>query len=187
MRIVGGDLRGRRLASVGKGGKFAGIRPTSDKIRESVFNVLMHGPDQIQIEGSRVLDLFAGTGAMGLEALSRGASFAMFVDRGAAAIDLIRQNITACDASARAAILKSDATRLRKHEDQPFDLIFLDPPYGRELCPISLDSAASQGWMAPDATIVCEDSERVEAPSHFSLATCKTYGETVITILKHIA
>src|SRR5712691_8635307 len=127
MRIVGGRLRGRALA----GPKSPAIRPTADRLRESLFNILLHGHGD-PVTGARVLDLFAGTGALGLEALSRGAAFALFVDDGAAARALIRANVEALGLGGVTRIFRRDATKLgAAHPVEPFALAFADPPYGR--------------------------------------------------------
>src|SRR5687768_1048375 len=129
MRIVGGRLRGRVLA----GPKSPAIRPTADRLRESLFNILAHAYGD-PIDGARVLDLFAGTGALGLEAISRGAAFALFVDDGAEARALIRGNVDALGLGGVTRIFRRDATRLgTAHPVEPFSLVFLDPPYGMGL------------------------------------------------------
>jgi len=129
MRIVGGRLRGRALAAP----KSQAIRPTADRLRESLFNILTHAYGD-PITGARVLDLFAGTGALGLEAVSRGAAFALFVDDGAEARALLRQNVETLSLAAIARIFRRDATKLGPaHPVEPFSLVFLDPPYGKGL------------------------------------------------------
>src|SRR5690606_10877069 len=148
MRIVGGTHRGLALAAPppGKGD----IRPTSDRVRESLFNLLAHGPYGDPVAGARVLDLFAGTGALGLEALSRGAASATLIDQGRAALDLLRRNVARIGGE-QAQVIARDATRLGPNLGTPFDLVFLDPPYGRELGPRALASARAGGWIAPGA------------------------------------
>src|SRR6516225_1669718 len=129
MRVVGGRLRGRTLA----GPKSSAIRPTADRLRESLFNILVHAYGD-PITGARVLDLFAGTGALGLEALSRGAAFALFVDDGVEARALLRENIAALGLGGVTRVFRRDATRLgAAHPVEPFSLVFLDPPYGHGL------------------------------------------------------
>src|SRR6185369_3743200 len=147
MRIVGGRLRGRALAAP----KSLGIRPTADRLRESLFNILAHAYGD-PVSGARVLDLFAGTGALGLEALSRGAAFALLVDDGAEARALIRQNVEALGTAGVSRIFRRDATKLGPaHPLEPFSLVFLDPPYGKGLAERALVSAHDGGWLAPDA------------------------------------
>ena len=129
MRIVGGRFRGRTLSAP----KSQAIRPTADRLREALFNILTHSYGD-PVEGARVLDLFAGTGALGLEALSRGAAFVLFVDDGAEARALLRGNVDALGAGGATKVYRRDATRLGPaHPMEPFSLVFLDPPYGKGL------------------------------------------------------
>src|SRR5712675_2722777 len=154
MRIVGGRLRGRALAAP----KSQAIRPTADRLREALFNILVHAYGD-PISGARVLDLFAGTGALGLEALSRGAAFALFVDDGAEARALLRQNVEALGLAAVTRIFRRDATKLGPaHPVEPFSLVFLDPPYGKGLAEKALVSAREGGWLTDDALIVVEEA-----------------------------
>ena len=169
MRIVGGRLRGRALAAPKSSGpkssspkssspKSQAIRPTADRLRESLFNILAHGYGD-PVTGARVLDLFAGTGALGLEAISRGASFALFVDDGAEARALMRGNVEALGLGGVARIFRRDATRLgAAHPVEPFALAFLDPPYGMGLAEQALTSARAGGWLLPGALIVVEEA-----------------------------
>src|SRR6202047_4627147 len=154
MRVVGGRLKGRNLASPSS----HDIRPTADRLRESLFNILAHGYDD-PISGARVLDLFAGTGALGLEAMSRGAAFALFIDDGAEARALMRQNVEALGLGGVTRIFRRDATRLGAvHPNEPFGIVFLDPPYRKGLAEKSLASLRDGGWLAPDALIVVEEA-----------------------------
>ena len=175
MRIIGGEFRGRRLASVGKGDEGAHLRPTSDRVRESLFNIL-NGYDLPR--GARVLDLFAGTGALGLEALSRGAEAVTFVENGRVALGLLRENIALC--RAEAAVITQDARRLGK--GAAHDLIFLDPPYGKALGEAALSAALEGGWIAPGALVVWEESAAVVPPAGLRLLDERRYGDTVIRI-----
>jgi 16S rRNA (guanine966-N2)-methyltransferase len=192
MRIIGGRFRGKRLAAPGEAGVAAGggaahLRPTSDRVRESLFNLLAHGDygDPPPPEGRRVLDLFAGTGALGLEALSRGAARAVFIDDFATARALIRENIDTL------GIWRRDATRLGPCRGEPFDLIFADPPYGSDpagngLGAKALISAHEGGWIAPGAIIVLEHAAVEAAPVADWLVQVdqRRYGETAITIFR---
>jgi len=183
MRIVGGKFRGKQLTPP----KDDEIRPTSDRVRESLFNILSSrlGPN---FDGVRVLDLFAGTGALGLESLSRGVSFAAFVDSGVAARGLIRGHIEAFGVGGQTKLLKRDATSLGPIERfKPFDLIFLDPPYGRGLGEAALIAARDGGWIAEGATIVLEERKGapVTVPDGFVCEDQRDYGETTIRILVH--
>src|ERR1700749_1602007 len=149
MRVVGGRLRGRNLASPAS----RDIRPTADRLRESVFNILVHAYDD-PIEGARVLDLFAGTGALGIEAVSRGAAFVLFVDNGAEARALLRNNVEALALGGVSKVYRRDATDLGPaHPVEPFSLAFLDPPYGKGLAEKSLASLREGGWLAEDALV----------------------------------
>src|SRR6478735_1691848 len=165
MRIVGGQLRGRALAAP----KSQDIRPTADRLREALFNILTHAYAD-PVTGARVLDLFAGTGALGLEAVSRGAAFALFVDDGAEARALLRQNVEALGLAAITKIFRRDATKLGPaHPVEPFSLVFLDPPYGKGLAEKALDSAREGGWLTKDALILVEESTDAafKAPEEF--------------------
>ena len=184
MRIVGGTLSGRRLASLGAGAPEAQLRPTSDRVCEALFNALEHG-DYPPIEGARVLDLFAGVGALGLEAISRGAARALFVDEHPKARALIRENVEALNLIGQTRIFRRDATRLGPNRGEPYDLIFLDPPYGRGLGPKALASARAGGWIAKDALIVYELSRDDDpgALPDLEIRDDRAYGETRILIL----
>ncbi|WP_108860042.1 16S rRNA (guanine(966)-N(2))-methyltransferase RsmD [Ruegeria sp. Alg231-54] len=180
MRIIAGDFRGRALASVGKGDAGAHLRPTTDRVRESLFNVLSH---QIDFDGLRVLDLFAGTGALGLEALSRGAAHVTFVDDGRVAQGLIRKNIDLTQSKDRTDLIRRDATRLGDNSGTPCDLIFLDPPYGKSLGQKALATVTQGGWFAKDALIVWEENAPMEAPEGFDLHNARKYGDTHISLM----
>ncbi len=178
MRIVAGRFRGRPIS----GPAGAAIRPTSDRLRETIFNILEHAYGD-PVSGARVLDLFAGTGAMGLEALSRGASFCLFVDQGAEARGLMRGSIEALGCGGQARIFRRDATKLGPVKPlAPFSLVFCDPPYGRGLAPRALSSALAGGFIAPDATIVVEEAAGAELafPEGFEEAERRVYGDTVV-------
>jgi 16S rRNA (guanine966-N2)-methyltransferase len=182
MRIVGGRLRGRTLAAP----KFAGIRPTADRLRESLFNILMHAYGD-PITGARVLDLFAGTGALGLEAVSRGAAFALFVDEGAEARALLRQNVEALSLPAVTRIFRRDATKLGPaHPVEPFSLAFLDPPYGKALAEKALVSALDGLWLTTDALVVVEEAAYpgFKAPEGYQEIERRRYDDTEFPILR---
>ena len=185
MRIVAGRFKGRALAAVGKGDPAAHLRPTTDRTRESLFNMLAGGRFGDPVTDARVLDLFAGTGALGLEALSRGAAHVTFVDDGRKALGLIRQNIALCGAEADTKVIKRDARRLPRNEDAVFDLVFLDPPYGKALGQQEITQALNTGWIAENALIVWEESAAITPPDELSLLDSRRYGDTVISILQH--
>lgn len=179
MRIVSGTFKGRRLAS------FRGmdIRPTSDKVREAIFNIL---PREFPFK--RVLDLFAGTGAMGLEALSRGALEATFVDSGVEAISLIRKNLESCGVQAR--VFKSDvAASLRQfsRKGEKFDLIIIDPPYSSTLLMEALEAIGSGGLLEAGGLIVAETTKRTPlgpVSEGLELVDERKYGDTAVYFLR---
>ncbi|MBE7197579.1 MAG: 16S rRNA (guanine(966)-N(2))-methyltransferase RsmD [Parafilimonas terrae] len=182
MRIVGGAWRGRRLATP----RGDAIRPTSDRLRESLFNVLTHAYDDA-VEGARVLDLFAGTGALGFEALSRGAAYALLVDEGAEARALIRSNIEALGAEGVTRLFRRNATRLGPSGTAgQFSLVFCDPPYHRDLAPPALASAAAGAWLAPGALVIVEEAEdvRLAWPEGFEELERRVYGETAVSLAR---
>jgi len=183
MRIIGGTLRGTHLAPVGTGDPAAHLRPTSDRVREAVFNLLLNAL-HFPIAGARVLDLFAGTGALGLEALSRGAARAAFVDDGAAALLLLKRNVGICRAAETTDILRRNAARLGDNRGPGFDLAFLDPPYGKGLGEAALTSAVTGGWLAPGAVVVWEEDTAPQPPPGFAMLDSRRYGDTWVTILK---
>ena len=189
MRIIAGRHRGIRLASLGAGDAAAHLRPTSDRVRESLFNMLAHGgySDPPLPQGARVLDLFAGTGALGLEALSRGADHVCFADNGRKALGLLEQNITRLKAESETRVLAQDATRLERNRGAGFDLIFLDPPYGKGLGERAIAAAMAGGWFAPDAVIVWEESAELVPPPGLTLLDERRYGDTMIAIFRHDA
>ena len=184
MRIVGGDWRGRALASVGAGDPGGRLRPTADRVRESLFNMLAHGGFGDPVPGARVLDLFAGTGALGLEALSRGAAACSFVETGRPALKLLNENLRLTGAGPRATLVRQDATRLPRNPGAPCDLVFLDPPYGRGLGETALTNAATAGWLAPDALVVWEEEAEQPAPPGFAKADHRRFGQTHVTFLR---
>jgi 16S rRNA (guanine966-N2)-methyltransferase len=157
-------------------------------VREAIFNVLAHGMDGLELEGSRILDLFAGTGALGLEALSRGARFALFVDDSAAARAAIRRNAEALDVLGQIKIWRRDATRLGPCAPlAPFGLAFIDPPYGRGLGEAALAALVEGGWLEPGAVVVLEEAERaaVASPKGFEVLDNRAYGDTQVMFLRH--
>ena len=186
MRIIGGQHRGLMLADLGAGDPGAALRPTSDRTRESLFNLLAHGPygSPPPPEGRRVLDLFAGTGALGLESLSRGAAAATFVDQGAKALALLRRNIGLLAAEEVTRVVSRDATRLGRHHGAPFDLVFLDPPYARGLGERAVTSALAGGWVAPGGLVIWEEAVNPAPPPGLTLLDRRRYGETMIAIFR---
>jgi len=182
VRIVGGEFRGRPLATP----RSDAIRPTTDRTREALFNILAHRFAD-KLDGARVLDLFAGTGALGLEALSRGADFVLFVDDGAEARALLRGNVDALGAGGASKVYRRDATRLGPaHPMEPFGLAFLDPPYGRGLAERALTSAHNGGWLTADALIVVEEAAGTAfaTPEGFEEIERREYSDTQLVFLK---
>ena len=183
MRIVGGRHKGKALTAPAS----RATRPTSDRVREAMFNILAHGIEGFCLEGVRVLDLFAGTGALGLEALSRGARFAQFVEDASAARGIIRRNADALGVIGQVKIWRRDATRLGPCAPQsPFDLVFIDPPYGKGLAEKALGSLAAGGWLSPGAVVVVEeaDSAQIDVPGELEIVSTRRYGDTQVTILR---
>jgi 16S rRNA (guanine966-N2)-methyltransferase len=183
MRIVGGRLRGRELAAP----KSQAIRPTADRLREALFNILVHAYGD-PVSGARVLDLFAGTGALGLEALSRGAAFALFIDDGVEARALLRENVAALGLGGVTRVFRRDAVKLgTAHPVAPFSLAFLDPPYGRGLAEQALASARAGGWFTPAALTVVEEaaSATFAAPEGFDEIERRRYDDAALIVLRH--
>lgn len=184
VRIVGGRFKGRALK--GPPADSRAIRPTSDRLREAVFNVLAHAYGD-PCKGARVLDLFAGTGALGLEAISRGARFCLFVDDGADARACLRENVESFGLGGQTKIFRRDATRLGPVITQgPFDLVFADPPYARGLGERALASARDGGWLAPGALIVWEEAAEagIAPPDGFEALERRAYGDTEVAIVR---
>jgi 16S rRNA (guanine966-N2)-methyltransferase len=185
VRIVAGRHRGLRLAEVGPGDPAAHLRPTPDRVREAVFNILAGGRFGDPVAGAAVLDLFAGTGALGLEALSRGAAFVTFVDSGAPALRLIRANLARAGRAGDAAVIASDATRLPpRAAGEPASLVFLDPPWGQGLGAAALAAARAGGWIAPGALVLWEEARPQPAPPGFAPLDHRSWGGTHLTFLR---
>lgn len=177
MRVVGGKFRGRAIAAP----RHEGLRPTSDRVRESVFNILEHGIADFVLDGARVIDLFAGTGALGIEAVSRGAAYALFVEDAAEARALIRTNVEALGLTGTTRLFRRDATDLGPAGTMaPFSLAFLDPPYGKGLGEAALVALRDGGWLTPGAVVVLE--ERADAdvtlPAGFAEIDRRRWGDT---------
>jgi 16S rRNA (guanine966-N2)-methyltransferase len=183
MRIAGGALGGRTLHAP----EDARVRPTSDKVRQAIFNILAHGGFAPDIDGAAVIDLFAGTGALGLEAISRGAKFCLFVDDSAESRALIRRNVEAFGLTGTSKIWRRDATDLGPlgaGAGGPFALAFLDPPYRKGLIAPAL-AALHSGWLSPGAALVVETAADEDVPSTdgFTVQDSRTYGENKVTFL----
>lgn len=181
MRITGGQMRGRILA----GPKDARIRPTSDQVKEAIFNIIGH-----DLSGFLVLDLFAGSGSLGLEALSRGSSRVVFVDKAKQSVDLIKKNLAICGFESAGIVLKRDLLKglsgITLPGKKAFDLVFLDPPYGKNLVQFILKELAKGEILAPMAQIVAESSKNDRTPSypggHVEMKKNRIYGDTKISL-----
>jgi 16S rRNA (guanine966-N2)-methyltransferase len=188
MRIIGGRFRGTRLSAPGPAAAHGHLRPTSDRVREAIFNLLAHGDygSPPPPEGRRVLDLFAGTGALGLEALSRGAAFAVFVEDHPASRALIRENVERLRLTGQTKLWRRDATRLGPCRGAPYDLIFADPPYQAGLGAAAIASARAGGWIAPGAIVLLETASGEEPGGlpGLTAADDRHYGETRIAIFR---
>ncbi len=181
MRIIAGRFKGKAIEAP----KGLTTRPTSDRVRESLFNVLEHGAPQIDFEGSRVLDLFAGSGALGLEALSRGARYCLFIEDDADARAAIRRNVEALSLTGVTKIWRRDATMLGPAGPvSPFDLIFCDPPYDKGLGMQALAAALEGGWVSANAIAVLEAraGSAAEWPTPFAEIDRRRYGDTEIAM-----
>jgi 16S rRNA (guanine966-N2)-methyltransferase len=184
MRIVGGQYRGRTLAAPDD----ERTRPTSDRVREAVFNILTHGVPDFALEHVRVLDLFAGTGALGIEALSRGAGYCLFVEEDAEARGIIRRNIDSFGLTGITKIFRRDATALGPASNRgTFGLVFLDPPYDKALAERALTSAATGQWLAAHAVAVIEERKGADValPAGFTALDQRTWGDTQVLFARY--
>ena len=185
MRITGGRFGGRALAAP----KDLRVRPTADKVRQAIFNILEHHEfGKFSLEGARVIDLFAGTGAMGLEAMSRGGAFCLFVDESAESRALLRTNVESFALTGASKIWRRDACSLGPlpaGAGGPFDLAFLDPPYRCALLEPALESLVAGRWLSPEALVVAEFADDEAAPTsrHYDVADERTYGDTRVAFL----
>jgi 16S rRNA (guanine966-N2)-methyltransferase len=185
MRVTGGNFGGRTL----KGPSSQKIRPTSDKLRQAVFNILAHAYDD-PISGARSLDLFAGTGALGIEALSRGAAFTLFVEESAEARALIRENVETLQLTGVTKIYRRDATKLGpRGAFEPFTLVFCDPPYGKGFAEKALESARDGGWLAKNTLLVVEEAveAKFSTPEGFEVLERREYDDTEIIFLRSLS
>jgi len=182
MRVIGGRLRGRNIA----GPSTQAIRPTQDRLRESLFNILMHAYENPMLD-ARVLDLYAGTGALGIEAVSRGAKFTLFVDNGSEARALLRDNVESLGLGGVTKVYRRDASDPGPaHPVEPFSLVFIDPPYRQKLAEKSLAALRDGGWLVPDALVVVEEAKDAgfTAPEGYDELERRAYDETEFTFLR---
>lgn len=189
MRINAGTHKGRQISAP----KGKTTRPTSDRAREAIFNVLAHGLDGPGLNGARVADLFAGTGAFGLEALSRGAAFAVFVENAPAALDALDENIRTLKETDRTGVLKMSVERLGPPPggvpEGAFDVVFLDPPYAQGLTLPALEKLTAHGWLKDGALVVAEVAakEALSPPAGFKIQKEKTFGAARAVFLSFTA
>jgi 16S rRNA (guanine966-N2)-methyltransferase len=183
MRVIGGRLRGRNIA----GPATQAIRPTQDRLRESLFNILTHAYENPMLD-ARVLDLFAGTGALGIEAVSRGAKFTLFVDNGSEARALLRDNVESLGLGGVTKVYRRDASDPGPaHPVEPFALVFIDPPYRMKLAEKSLAALRDGGWLVPQALVVVEEAKDAgfTAPEGYEELERRAYDETEFTFLRY--
>lgn len=183
MRIVGGHLKGRPLARPRSGD----LRPTSDKVRQALFNILEHSIDDFELTGAHVLDLFAGTGALGLEAMSRGAASCVFVEQNPTARAVIQDNLTTFGLGGTTRVFRRDAANLGPSPKQlKFNLLLLDPPYNQGLAERALASAVAGNWVADGAIAVIEEDVKaeLELPAGFVQLDHREYGTTQLVIAR---
>lgn len=183
MRIIGGRARGLKLAEVGAGDPKAQLRPTSDRVREAIFNLLVNGGYGNPLQGARVLDVFAGTGALGLEALSRGSQGVTFIETGKVALGLLARNIALMKAEDCTTILRRDALQPGT-PTHPHDVVFLDPPYGRGMGEAAMSALLRAGWLAPGALVIWEEGSALPCPEGFEELDRRKYGDTHVAILQ---
>ena len=183
MRIISGKNRGVKLAQIGLGDMSNNLRPTSDRVRENIFNLLTNGTFDLSIEGARVLDVFAGTGALGFESLSRGAEWVTFIEKNSVALEILKKNTVLCKANNSFEIKQEDVIKIKKNSGKAFDLIFLDPPYGTGVGEQALLRLIQEDWISRDATIVYENNKEVNL-ARFRTLDSRKYGKTIINILR---
>ena len=186
MRVIGGSLKGRRLSTIKSGRNMSSLRPTTDRIKESIFNILFGGKLDFKIEHTRVLDIFAGTGALGVEAISRGAKTCTFIEKNKACLQIIQANINLCNMQDKTKVKIFDATKIPLNSDQPYDLVFLDPPYRRSLGEVALKSALDSNWISKNALVVLEEGEQKNSLEGFRLADMRRYSNTVLHFFKRL-
>lgn len=184
MRITAGSLKGSPLFAP----KGLNVRPTSDKVRQAIFNVLEHRDfgKEFTLTDARVMDVFAGTGALGIEALSRGAGFALLIDNAAEARAALRRNVETLNLTGATKIWRRDARALGRNIHQAFDLAFLDPPYHKDLTPLALTSLHLGGWLHPHAVLVVEAAgdEDILPTDQYEILDRRKYGQTQVAFMR---
>ena len=184
MQIIAGQLKGLKLNTFRGKSNASIIRPTASRIRGNIFNLLTNSHLGNRIKHARILDLFAGTGALGLEAMSRGAEFAVFIENNPICFQLIKRNVERAGLTSKTLLFKADATHLPRNVRLAFNLVFLDPPYYKSLSMPALESAKKKGWLDASSIIVIESEGRINLGSEYFIHDIRRYGSTWITIAK---
>ncbi len=186
MRVIGGSLKGRRLSAIKQQGNMTSLRPTTDRIKESLFNILSGGKFTLKLEKARILDIFAGSGALGLEAISRGAKSCTFIEKNKACVRILDANLNICDVKNQTNIKTFDATKFPMNPDPPYDLVFLDPPYRKSLGEAAIRSALASNWISDHALIVLEEGEQISSLEGLKLEDARSYGDTILHFFKRL-
>ena len=186
MRVIGGSLKGRRLSAIKTESSMTNLRPTTDRIKESLFNILSGGKFDLKLEKARILDIFAGSGALGLEAISRGAKSCTFIERNKANIRILDANLNICNLKNQTNIKTFDATKFPMNPDPPYDLVFLDPPYRKSLGEAAIRSALASNWISDTALIVLEEGEQKSSLQGLKLEDTRRYGDTILHFFKRL-
>ena len=186
MRIIGGSLKGRRLSAIKTEGNMTSLRPTTDRTKESLFNILLGGKFELKIEKARILDIFAGSGALGLEAISRGAKSCTFIEKNKACVRILEANLNICNIKNQTNIKILDATKFPLNTDQPYDLVFVDPPYRKSLGEAAVRSALASNWISDNALIVLEEGEQKSLLEGFKLKDTRRYGDTILHFFERL-
>ena len=186
MRVIGGSLKGRRLSEIKTENNMISLRPTTDRIKESLFNILFGGKFDLKIENARILDIFAGSGALGLEAISRGAKSCTFIEKNKACVRILDANLNICNIKNQTNIKTFDATNFPLNLDQPYDLVFVDPPYRKSLGEAAIRSALASNWISDNALIVLEEGEQISSLEGFELEDTRRYSGTILHFFKRL-
>ena len=186
MRVIGGSLKGIRLSAIKTESNMNSLRPTTDRIKESLFNILLGGKIDLKIEKARILDIFAGSGALGLEAISRGAKSCTFVEKNKACVRILNANLNLCNIKSQTNIKTFDATKFPLNPDRPYDLIFVDPPYQKSLGEAAIKSALASNWISENALIVLEEGEEKNSLEGFKLEDKRKYSNTILHFFKKL-
>ena len=186
MRVIGGSFKGRRLTIIKAKDNITNLRPTGDRVKENLFNILLGGKFEIKIEQARILDIFAGTGALGIEAISRGGKSCTFVEKNKSCLKILNANLSSCNIKDQASIKILDATEMPLNSDEAFNLVFLDPPYRRSLGELAIRSALASNWLSNNALIVLEEGEKKNYLEGFVLEDVRTYRDTILHFFRRV-